>query len=93
MELEIMTGCGLLCVVEVPSVALLRPKKVIDIWRQLFKWQIRQSFTKLAMSCNLDLVGLAVTPEEISCGHGCASWVVLSIRIWPDAVLVVSPKL
>ena len=69
VKAEFIVGSNSLCVVKGLSVTLLRPEKVIDIWRWLFKGQIRQAFIKPAMSCNFHFVGLAVVPQEVPGRH------------------------
>ena len=69
MQLEIKSGSDILDVCK--RLLVIRPKWMIDIWRQLLKGQVRQSFIKLSMSCNFHLVSLAVTPQKAA-GHFCA---------------------
>ena len=52
---------------------VIRAKKTGDIWRQLFKGQVRQAFIKSPMGRNFHFVSLAVMPEEILGGHVCAA--------------------
>ena len=74
MKLEVtMVGHISLHVSERLSIAFLRPEKMSDIWRQLFKGPVRQAFIKSSMGCNLHPVGFAVTPEEVHGGHGVAA--------------------
>ena len=73
MGMEVRVSCRDVCLNILEQLLVVRLKKAIFIWRELFEEQIRQTFIKSSMSGNFHFVGLTVMPEEISRGHGCAT--------------------